>query len=179
MDKKEIQARVREMILSGSPKSQVFTQLSGQGVKDSLLAYFIAAHVDPGRRDVHERKVNIVVTLSLLQALLGFLMGFFVGAKIGPTAQWVVAALVALVPLLLAWGFYMHKAGAYNAYIILSLIQFPRQFEDVGNSPLATLIAVAMGGTMLAYVWYVRGKLFPDLGFLGPRKEKGQYVFRD
>ncbi len=179
MDKNETQARVREMILSGTPKSQVFAQLSGQGVKDSLLAYTIAAHVDSRLSEQHERKVNIVVTLSLLQALLGFFIGFFVGAPIGPTAQWIIAALVALVPLALAWGFYMHKAGAYNAYIILSLIQFPRQFEDVGNSPLATLMAVTLGGAMLAYVWYVRNQLFPDLSFLGPRKEKGQYVFRD
>ena len=42
MNKKEIKAKVTDLISSGMAKSEVFTQLSGHGVKDSQLAYFIA-----------------------------------------------------------------------------------------------------------------------------------------
>ena len=44
MNKNEIKAQVHSLIEAGTPKSEVFSRLSGQGIKDSQLAYFIAAY---------------------------------------------------------------------------------------------------------------------------------------
>ncbi|MFM0041090.1 hypothetical protein [Paraburkholderia sediminicola] len=44
MNRKEIKAQVLQLLSDGVAKSEVFTRLAGQGVKDRLLAYFIAAH---------------------------------------------------------------------------------------------------------------------------------------
>ena len=76
MNKKEIQAKVRELLVAGTPKAQVFEQLAGQGAKDSQLAYFIASYADPHRCSDHERKVNVLVTIMFIQALIAFFMGF-------------------------------------------------------------------------------------------------------
>lgn len=177
MNKKEIQARVRELLTAGTAKTEVFAQLAGQGVKDSRLAYFIASYADPNRCDDHERKVNVLITVMFIQALIAFLLGFGIGAKIGPNAKWIVGALTGLIPLLFAWGFYMHRAGAYNAYILLTIVQLPKSFEGFASSPVATSIAIAVNVAVLAYVWYVREKLFPDFAFITPKKIKGEYVF--
>lgn len=177
MKSKETKAKVAEMLSSGVTKSAVFAQLVGQGVRDSRLAYFIAAHAYPHRCDEHDRKINIAITLMFIQALVAFVLGFTFGAKIGPNASWILGGLTASIPLLFAWGFYANRVGAYNAYILLSLIQTPKGFSNFASSPIGSSINIAIGLAMLIYVWRVRTKLFPDFGFITPKKAKGQYVF--
>jgi len=177
MKKKEIKTKVRELLSSGTAKSEVFAQFSGQGIKDSQLAYFIAAHPDPARCDEHSGKIKVLIAIMLVQTLIAFLLGFGIGAKIGPNAQWIVAVLVSLIPLLFAWGFYKPLVGAYNAYIFLGIIQLPKSFEGFTADPVTTSIIIAINISILAFVWYVRAKIFPDFAFVTPKKVKGEYVF--
>ena len=177
MNKKEIKEKVSTLISSGVEKSSVFAQLSGQGVKDSQLAHLIASYADPRLCEENDRKVNVIITLMFIQAAIVFLLGFGIGAKIGPNARWIIGGLIALIPLLFAWGFYKHSAGAYNAYILLSIIQLPRQLDGFSSSPIATIIGLSIGISLVAFIWYVRGKIFPDFAFITPKKVKGQYVF--
>lgn len=177
MNKAEIKSKVDELLSSGVAKSEVFAQLSGQGAKDSQLAYFIASYPDPVRCDEHSGKVNVLITLMLIQALIAFLLGFGIGAKIGPNAKWIVGALIALIPLLFAWGFYANRVGTYNAYMLLSIVQLPKSFEGFSSAPFVSSIALAIGIGLIAYVWYVREKIFPGFAFTTPKKVKGQYVF--
>lgn len=177
MNKAEIKIKVKELLSSGTAKAEVFTQLSGQGVKDSQLAYFIASHPDPVRCDEYCGKVNVLITLMFIQAVIAFLLGFGIGAKIGPNAKWIMGVLIALIPLLFAWGFYANRVGAYNVYILLSIVQLPRSFEGFSSNPVASSIGIAIGIGLLAYVWYVREKIFPGFILTTPKKVKGTYVF--
>lgn len=177
MSRAEIKARVAELLAAGTAKSEVFDQLAGQGIKDSRLAYLIASYADPHLCYDNNGKVNVLVTIMLIQALLAAVLGFGIGAKIGPNAQWIVGGLVALIPLLFAWGFYTHKVGAYNVYILMSIIQMPKQFGGFATSPVSTAIGLAIGIGILTFVWHVRRKIFPDFAFITPKKIKGQYVF--
>lgn len=56
MKTKEAKAKVKDLLSSGVPRSEVFAQLSGQGVKDRLLARLIASTSDPYLCDIHDRK---------------------------------------------------------------------------------------------------------------------------
>jgi hypothetical protein len=40
-----------------------------------------------------------------------------------------------------------------------------------------TSIAFLISGAMLALIWYLRFRLFPDFLFMSPRRVKGKYVF--
>jgi len=177
MDKNEVKAQVRKMLDAGTAKSDVFARLAGRGVKDSQLAYFIASYADPKRCYLHDRKVNILITIMFVQALIGFLSGVGIGARMGPDVKWIVGALVASIPLLLAWGFYKHRVGAYNAYMLLAILQLPQSFGGFESSPMATLIALAVNVAVLAFVWHVRERIFPDFTFIAPKKIRGEYVF--
>ncbi len=177
MNKKEIKAKVSELMSAGTPKAQVFAQLSGQGLKDSQLAYLIAAYPDPVRCDQHSGKVNALITIMLIQTAIVFLLGFGIGAKIGPNAKWIMAVLLAAIPLLFAWGFYTNRVGAYNAYILLSIVQLPKAFEGFTTTPVASSVGAAIGIGLIAFVWYVREKIFPGFAFTAPKKVKGEYVF--
>ncbi|WP_085616205.1 MULTISPECIES: DUF3592 domain-containing protein [unclassified Pseudomonas] len=179
LSKKEVQKKVRELLGANIAKSEVFSQLSGQGVKDSQLAYFIASYADPVRCDEHDRKVNILITIMLVQALIGFILGMTLGAGIGPAAKWIVSISMILIPLLWVWGFYNHRVVAYNAYILLALPQFPTTLAGFASNPATTTVSLVISIVMLAFVWYVRGKIFPDFAFVTPRKVKGKYFFTD
>ncbi len=177
MNKKEAKAKVKDLLSSGVPRSEVFAQLSGQGVKDRLLASLIATTADPYLCNIHDRKVNAVITLMFIQAVLGLLIGFSIGSTIGPNARWVIGGLCALVPLLFAWGFYNHLAGAYNAYIVLYAGSAAGQVEAVTSGSISMFVGSVIGIVMFAFVCYVRQKIFPDWAFFTPRKVKGRYVF--
>lgn len=177
MNKAEIKSKVSELLSSGTAKAEVFAQLSGQGVKDRQLAYFIASYPDPARCEDHSGKVNIIITLMFIQAVIAFVLGYGIGVKIGPNAKWIFGALIALIPLLFAWGFYTNRVGAYNAYILLSIVQLPKSFDGFTSSPIASSIGIAIGIGLLAFVWYVREKIFPGFAFTTPKKIKGEYVF--
>lgn len=177
MNKSEIKSKVSELLSAGTAKAEVFTQLSGRGVKGSQLAYLIAAYPDAGRCALHRRKVNVLIVLMFIQAVIGFLLGYGIGAKSGPNAAWVIGILIALIPLLFAWGFHTNRVGAYNAYVFLSIVQLPRSFESFTASPVDSSIGIAIGIGIIAFVWYVREKIFPGFAFMTPKKEKGDYVF--
>ena len=177
MNKKEIKAKVAELLSTNTEKSEVFAQLSGQGIKDSRLAYLIASYADPARCIQHERKVNLLVTLIFIQAVIAFLIGYRIGAKSGPEAKWIIGGLCASILVLFAWGFHTHRVSAYNAWILLSIIQLPKSLDGFTASPLASTIGISISLGMLLYVWYLREQLFPDFAFLTPRKVKGRYVF--
>lgn len=177
MNKAEIKSKVSELLSSGTAKAEVFTQLSGQGVKDSQLAYFIASYPDPVRCEQHGGKVNALITLMFIQAVIAFFLGYGIGVKIGPNAKWIIGGLIALIPLLFAWGFYTNRVGAYNAYILLSMVQLPKSFEGFASSPVVSSIGVAISVGLMAYVLYVREKILPGFAFTSPKKVKGKYVF--
>lgn len=179
MNKKEIKAKVNDLLASGATKSDVFSQLTEQGVKDSQLAQFIASYADQQRCDEHSRKVNALITIMFFQAIVAFLIGFGAGIKIGPNAKWIISVVSASIPLLFAFGFYKNFAGAYNAYIILTIVQLPKSLEGFSSNPTATTVIFAINLAVVGYVWYVREKIFPDFAFIGPKKIKGQYVFSD
>lgn len=176
MTKKEIKSKMVELLSSGISKTDVFTELSGRGVKDSQLAYYIASYPNPTHCIAHKRKVNIVITLTSIAAILGCIACFGL-EEIGPNAKWLIVGIIILIQLLFVWGFYTNRVVAYNVFILLSIVQLPKSLEGFTSSPIISSIGIAINLGILVYVWYVRQKLFPDFIITTPKKIKGQYVF--
>ncbi len=179
MDKKRMRTRARELLVNGMTKSKVFEQLSGQGVKDAPLAYFIASYVTPAHRDAHRGKIRILIAIMLIQALIGFFVGYGVGALMGPDAAWIIGGLITAIPLWIGWGFHKNWVGAYNAYIVLTIIQGYRMFDGFTSAPIATSVVVVINFAILLLVCHVREKLFPGFLLTTPKKMKDRYVFMD
>ncbi|WP_211444687.1 hypothetical protein [Collimonas humicola] len=179
MNKKEIKNKVSDLLSSDASKTDVFNKLSGQGVKDSDLAYLIASYADPHRCGANKIYVRILLVITYLQVCLGFLVGFSIGMQIGRTASWVIGALIAFFMLWFAWGFHKNKVAFYNATILLTIAQFGNQVSGFAKAPIETLIAIAIGIGLCAYTWYVRQKIFPDFAFMNAKKVNGAYFFTD
>lgn len=166
-----------ELLNEGMPKHEVFKQLSGGEVKDSQLAIFIASHPDPMLYEKYDKKVDRLITVMFIQALLAGALGLVIGHKIGAITSLVLAAVFAMIPLAFAYGFYKNHAATFNAYLILTVIQLPNTFKGFLQSPIASTVGMAIGAAIFAYVWHVRSLLFPDFAFITPRKKNGQYLF--
>lgn len=177
MDKKEIKRQLVEMLDAGRSKTETFKALSGGKVKDRVLAAWIGARPDPGLRARHSLKVTILVVLTCLQALLGAFAGFFLFYEVSVGAALVVTLMVGGIPLLFAWGFYKNIAAFYTVFVLLTISQMPRMFKGYAEEPVATLIIVAITLALVFYTAWVKTLLFPDLGFIGAKKIKGQFVF--
>lgn len=177
MNKKQIKSKVTELLSSGQKKSEVFAQLSGHGVKDRYLAHYIASYADPLICYEHDGKKKVLIALMCIQAALGFIYVASIGGKSGAGVIWLISSFVALFPLLFAWAFHKHVAGAYNLYIFLSIIHLPKQFAALSSMPVTTSIGLAIGIGTLALVLYLRSKIFPDFAFISPKKIGGRYVF--
>ena len=106
MDKKKIKQQVTELLNSGTQKNDVFKALSGGAAKDNQLALLIASHPNPQLYNQYNRKITTLVIIMLIQALFAARIGFGLGAEIGPIATWVLAFICAIIPLILAFGFY-------------------------------------------------------------------------
>ncbi|MDR2872131.1 MAG: hypothetical protein LBV45_06350 [Xanthomonadaceae bacterium] len=176
MNKKEIKARIGELLSSGTPKAEIFAQLSGQGIKDRLLAIYIACYPDSALFDRHRGKVKLLVAIMLAKAVIVFLQTYYIlGEEFGPNAELpFVAFLIASIELLFARGFYTKRVGAYDVYVLLSILSMRRLLVDF------SLVGIIIKIGIITYVIYVRWKILPKAPFLAiPRKVKGQYVFVD
>jgi hypothetical protein len=179
MNKKETVARIEEMLSVGARKQDVFAALSGKGVKDRVLAYRIAAHADPQRCATNRLHIRALVVIACIELMFGILVAFSVGVQISPVAGLFIGAVAAFFGVLFVWGFAKNKANIYNGFILLSLTQLPHAFQGFSTEPGTTAIAVVISLALIAYVWFVRNRLFPDFAFVSPRKMNGRYVFSD
>lgn len=179
MDKKEVRTRIDEMLSAGVKKQDVFATLSGKGVKDRVLAYWIAAYAGPRRCAANRSHIRTLIVIACIELVLGMFVAFGAGAQISPMANLFIGVIAALFGILFVWGFAKNKANIYNGFILLSLTLLPRAFQGFSAEPGTTAIAVAISLALIAYVWFVRNRLFPDFAFISPRKMNGKYVFSD
>ena len=179
MNKKEAWAKVTGMLSAGEKKQDVFAALSGKGVKDQVLAYFIASHVDPRRCAENKTHRRIVIAIAYFQVVAAIVTGIDIAIERSVTVGLLVGAISLLFAVLFVWGFSKNKAGAYNAFLFLSLSQFWRQFRGFSEDPVMTTLGLAIGLGLIVYIGFVRYRLFPDFVFLGARKVNGRYVFSD
>jgi hypothetical protein len=177
MKKKEIQAQVDLRLSNGDSKSSTFRQLSGQGVSDRVVAHMIASYASIELCNRHARLIDAMIVISWLQLAVAVLASIAMSIKSGVLAVVLITALVGAFAYLFVWGFTNNKAWAYNATILLSLINLPQSLTGFFATPISSTIGLVVGVGLIAFTWYVRGKLFPDFAFITPKKIKGTYVF--
>ncbi|KVL88726.1 hypothetical protein [Burkholderia stagnalis] len=188
MNKTEAKTSIAAMLSAGSKKSDVLAELSGQGVKDRVLANLIASRPDPERCRQNKLHVRLLIALGILQLLYCLWVAYTLAADAasnGPpsTASVVVIGLFLAVTvplsLLFIWGFATYRVTIYHAYIALSIAQMPKLIERLATDPGDALKGLAISIALVVYVYFVRNRLFPDYVWFWPRKAQGRYVFAE
>ncbi|WP_342454855.1 MULTISPECIES: hypothetical protein [unclassified Pseudomonas] len=147
---------------------------SGQRSRVSSLD---RGRADPVLREKHSLKVTLLVVLTCIQALIGAVFGFFLFYDATPVLALIMLLIAGGIPLLFAWGFYKNVAAAYTVYVLLTISQVSPMFKGYEEDPLSTVIAVGITLAIVFYAAWIKSLLFPDLGFIGAKKIKGQFVF--
>ena len=179
MNKKEIRAKVTEMLSSGVKKQDVFNALSDKGIKDRRLAFLIASHVNAQRCTQNKWHIRAAIGIVCLQLIWGLLVSIMLALRLALVDGLIVGALLTLISLFFIWGFAKNKAGIYSVFIILGILGVPRQMQGFEQQPLETAIGLVLSLVIVGYIVFVRYRLFPDLYWYGPRKAGGAYVFTD
>ena len=177
MKKQDIRADIERRIALGESKSRIFQSLRGQGLSDGSLANLIASTADPTLLTQHAGYIKGMVAISWVQLVLGVLIGLSLALEMGSGVGLLIAAFIGGFAYIFVWGFQRNCAWAYNASIVLSIINLPKALSDVTTEPASSLFALALGVAWIAYTWFVRSKLFPDFAVLGPRKVGSTYQF--
>ncbi len=179
MNKKQIQEAIHTHLSRGRPKHEVFRMMSGQGVSDRVVAHTIAAHASPERLRLHAKLIDAMIVISWLQMALAVGMGVLMG--IGTHAGWiallVITAILGGLTYLFVWGFTRNRAWAYNATILLCILNLPQALTDIPGNPTGGTMTLVINLAIIGFTWYVRSKVFPDFAIFSPRKVKGAYVF--
>ncbi|AOR70544.1 permease [Burkholderia stabilis] len=177
MNRKEAKTRIAVLLSAGTRKADVLADLSGQGLKDRVLAGLIASRADPERCRKNKVHVRILVALGIAQLAISLALAYYISATAGTGIVLLFLALTVPLSLLFIWGFATHRVGAYHAFILLSLLQLPKTIADLGRDPSTALPSLVITILLVGYVWFVRNRIFPDYGWLTPRKVEGRYAF--
>ena len=184
MNKKEIRNKVNQLLSAGKTKNEVFKELYNEDITEKQLAFYVAAYANPKKCEEHSGKVKAIIAIILLQAVIAFFSAMSIFAKASPnggasTALIVVILFTTIMSGTFAWFFYKNNVAAYNAYILLTIVQFPNSLKGFTTSPVENSIGLAIALSILGFIWHVRNKIFPDFKFMSPVKVNGEYVFKD
>ncbi|MBJ9963542.1 permease [Burkholderia seminalis] len=178
MNRKEAKTRIAVLLSAGTRKADALAELSGQGLKDRVLAHLIASRPDPERCRKNKVHIRILVALGIAQLAISLMLAYyFFASGAGNVLVLVFLALTVPLSLLFIWGFATNRVGAYHAFILLSLLQLPKTIAELGRDPSTALPSLLITALLVGYVWYVRNRMFPDYGWFAPRKVEGRYTF--
>lgn len=179
MTRSELKVKIVALLSAGTGRSATFDLVSNQGINDRTVASLIANYAAPSLCQRHYGKVHLAIILMVVQSLMTLAIGLVVVTDSANSSHifLLITVLVAMVPLLFAWGIYKNHVGAYNAFLVLACVQAPRALDDFTTSPVGSSIALAITAGLIGFIAYVRYKIFPDIVVLGPRKLKGRYQF--
>lgn len=174
---KELRERIAALIETGSTKQSTYNTLKGQGVSDARLAFMVACFCTQKTVQQNTWRIRGVLLLMFVQAFFVSLLGLSYGLKIGGAGVWLTPLLMTAIPVALIYGFFKDRLWAYNAYIMLTITGLPSQLRGLADDTQGTLIGLAINILMLAYIAYVRYRLFPEVAFMTPAKRDGDYFF--
>ncbi|HSN01786.1 MAG TPA: hypothetical protein VLS52_12325 [Rudaea sp.] len=202
MKKSEIARKVKYLMALGSSKTEVYSELSGPGVKESQLAWAIATYPDQVLYERNKGKVRALAALLSAESIVG-ISSFVLVSRMPGNGAAIFVGLIALFPLLFAWRFCRPDAAAFTGYVVLALgfvmnqvlLQFKLTVvgaiwglssglemlkmlaDQVVSTPASEYLGLALGLIQVGCVWEVKRRLFPELGLFGAKKRRGRYMY--
>ncbi|WP_422472538.1 hypothetical protein [Endozoicomonas sp. ALB032] len=177
MKKRKVKQEMQELLNKGIGKSEIYKKYQDNGLPEKKLALMVTALPDPFLCQKYEKMNNLLILVMFVQASIAALIGFDTGALLGGHNIILFGLIGIAVPVLFIIGFYRYSLTAYNAFLILGIIQFPRLFKDIGQVPVFTTLVVVFSILSMGYVWFLKSRLYPDSGLFGVKK-KGRGYFQ-
>lgn len=167
---KEVNLLIQEKLKRGVSKSQILSQLSEVYYEKETLAKMIATNVSPQKRANFRPLNNLLLGLLLLSLILKFLFSFSI---LVPNPFGYFAILVLMINILMIGSVFKYNGSVYGILVIFGaflLVKTLPDFATLNNWALLDL-CTTICITVLAY--YLKTKMFPQLGWILPKTGKG------
>ncbi len=176
MKNKELIKLMQSEFDVGESLQNIFEKYKSEDIKTKKLAYFVGTLKDKALIKKHIIANNILIVLMGLFTILAALSGYAMGLEVTPNTPiyWVA---VAIIPMIFLYGFIKHNYPTYVAYSMLIITQLPKSFHNVGGDIVPNIIGLLISLSTIIFVWYLKSKLFPYMGFLGPKKNADKQYF--
>lgn len=175
MGMRELHNTITAELESGKQRGFLYKELSEKKPEHSARIAYVIGCVAPADKRQKHLKINAVLTLLLvLNAVFCVLAELPINLQ-DPT---LFIVLKTVVPLVFCYFVFRFLGAVYRFIGLWSLIDF---LETILTSPATdnTFVAFKMIIVFLVMTisWYIARKVFPNLGFIGPKKdESGHYI---
>lgn len=174
MSLKEIKNNIKNEFNEGESKSSLFKKYqnkeiqAGKTIKDSQLAEIISTLREEELVNKNKISNNILISIMFISMFLTISTQLISGVNI------IFVLISLLIYAILIKGFIKVEYFAYNAYIILSMLGFSNLLKGMQEDFNTGIISLVIYILMFVFVWRLKSKLFPNMGFFGAKKNKNK-----
>lgn len=175
MGMRELHNTITAELESGKQRNILYKKLGENTPEHSArVAYIIACVATAEKRQQHIKINAFLILLLILNAVFCVLAELPINLQ-EPT---LFIVLKSVVPLIFCYFVFRFLGAIYRFIGLWSLIDF---LETVLTSPATDNVFVAFKMIIVFLVmtisWYIARKVFPNLGFIGPKKDDlGNYI---
>ena len=170
ISKKETLKFISQSIENGENKSEIFERLSSQYYDSDIIAKLTASFPDPELKTKYNGINTLLFILLIITAILkviGVLPLILEKPGLG-------LIMILIVPILnIAFALEVKKTRGY-IYRVLGMIAIAGIFKSlgqIGETGVWVLIDIVLLGMISGISFYIGSKMFPNYGFMGPKKD--------
>jgi hypothetical protein len=154
---------------SGVSLQAIFEKNKSDDIKEKKLAYLVSSLKDKTLIQKYKTANNVLIGIMVVITIISAFAGYGIGVEATPNSA-IYWTAIAIIPMLFLYGFFKINFQAYLAYLFLTISQFPKYLINFGAEPVTDIIGLVVSISIIALVWFLKGKLFPYMGFLGAKK---------
>lgn len=169
IDRKAIKSIIKR-VESGEDKQSILDELQDVYFDQKHLATILASIPDPERKSKFQIFNQLILVLLGISILMKVVMGVFITASVSVF----LTPFGLFVPVLTIFFFYQVKNNRAHAYLILTyactsgILKLIQSSESLNGYFLADLVLIVL---ILICTVTVKQKMFPNWGWLGPKKD--------
>ena len=177
MNKKELIKTMQSEFDNGEALSNIYEKYKSEDISEKKFATLVASLKDQNLILKHKTANRVLISLMVLITIFTAIAGYGIGVDAASTNP-IYWCAIAIIPMIFLYNFVKVNYQAYLAYVLLSITQFPKSLDNFGAELVTDIIGVALSIFLIAFVWYLKNKLFPYMGFFGVKKGANeQYAF--
>jgi len=177
MNKRKLIKTMQAEFDAGETLQKIYIKYNDSGISEKNLAALVGRLKDKNLIKKHKLAKNALIALMVLITFFTAVSGYNIGLNGGYNNP-IYWSFIAVIPAIFLYGFIKVNYQIYMAYLILSLTQFPKSFKNFGDDLIIDVIGIAFAIFLIAFVWYLKNKLFPYMLLFGARRNSNkQYVF--
>jgi multidrug efflux pump subunit AcrB len=176
INRKEVIELIQNKLREGSSRQRIFNELTEEYFNKNSIAGLVASTVDPSVKEQFKISNNLLVGLLGLSAVAKVLFGIALFSSISPVLI-PMAILFPFFSVMLALEIYRYNGAVYSVVGLFSIAGILKIFANFNDFGLDGYFDIAIIVVILFLAFYLKEKMFPFYGFLGPKKDKnGNYI---